>query len=85
VQNHSEIPIDFRLREKLAPTRQRVPGALTSSDRGEGTFGIANDPESRRVILDFESPVTWVGFDYDHAMALADLLIQHANALRGIT
>ncbi len=83
--HHSSEQMARFMREMLGPTREFPRGKLNQSDEGEIKIGIAHDPESKTVIIDFGASVTWVGFTGEQAVEIADLLINHANALRGIT
>jgi hypothetical protein len=68
----------------LGPTGKFPRGKLTSHDEGEIKIAVAADKKNQAVIISFQSQVTWIGFDYDQAMALSDSLRDKANELRGI-
>jgi hypothetical protein len=73
-----------RIAEQLGPTRKFPRGKLTAHDEGEIKIGIAADVKNQTVIIDFGGQVTWIGFDFDQAMALSDSIRDRANELRGI-
>lgn len=64
----SEIMERFYKREKIGPT-----------DEGELKFAVfATDG---KVVIDFNSPVHWIGMNKEQAQELAGLLIKYANKL----
>jgi hypothetical protein len=66
------------------PTGQYPQGKYTEHDEGEITYRVAADVKEQKVIVDFGSPVVWIAFDYDSAMALSEALQKKAWQLRGI-
>lgn len=66
-------------RPKLGATRQHPEGKLNANDEGELRFGIAND--GTHIIINFATPVTWLGLGPVDARDLAKLLISHAEAV----
>lgn len=55
-------------------------GKLNATDEGEIQFGIAADVAANTVVLNFGTPVVWLGLTPDQAIAIADSL--KANALK---
>jgi hypothetical protein len=47
-------------------------------------MAVAADLENQRVILNLGTPVAWVGFTYEQAMALSESFRDRAFELRGI-
>lgn len=85
MSHHSASPLSRAMHEQFGPTGEYPRGKLTASDEGEIMVGIAHDQESKTVIIDFGTPVRWIGFTGEQANEIAATLIKHANALRGIT
>lgn len=65
---------------KFGATGQYPMGKLNQSDEGEIRFGVAHTQD--KVILNFGTPVAWIGFDADQADEIARLLTEHAAAIR---
>lgn len=55
-------------------------GKLNATDEGEIQFGIAADVAANTVVLNFGTPVVWLGLTPAQAIAIADSL--KANALK---
>lgn len=66
-------------KNKLGATGNYPQGMLTNTDEGELKMGIAHTSE--KVIINFGTPVEWIGFDPEQAREIARLLIEHANAI----
>jgi len=66
---------------KLGPTDKHPNGKLNKDDEGEIRFAVGS--HDGNVILDFGSPVAWVGMPPPLARQLAAMLIRHANAIEG--
>ena len=56
-------------------------GPLNRHDRGELTIGILID--KNRIIVDFGTPVAWLGLRPDDARKLANNLLDKAYAMDG--
>lgn len=65
---------------KFGPTGEFPEGKIDESDEGAIQIGITHDKEN--VIIDFGTPVKWVGFPADIAIELANNILQHANMLK---
>lgn len=52
-------------------------GKVAASDEGAIQFGVTN--KDGKVILDFGTPVAWIGMNPQHAADLASLLLKHAR------
>jgi hypothetical protein len=68
----------------FGPTGRFPEGKLCSNDRGEIIFGVAHDPVTAKVIVEFGTPVTWLGLNAAQAMELANSLLKHARDVRTI-
>lgn len=66
--------------EKAGPTGKFPQGKLTPEDEGElrMRLGVQNG----KIVLDFGSPVVWVGMGPDDAAALAGRLMALAEDLK---
>lgn len=84
----SELPSVFKDEAELmgfGATGDFPMGKLNDTDEGEITMGVAADPQTKRVIVNFGTPVAWIGFTYDQAMALSESFRDKAFELRGIS
>jgi hypothetical protein len=68
------------LNSSVGPTGGYPQGKLTKSDEGELAFAVGN--RDGKVVLDFGSPVAWIGMDPAQALALASSLAAHASKAR---
>lgn len=64
----------------LGPTGQFPEGKLTQADEGEIKIGVTS--YQGKVIIDFGSPVTWIGFTPELADQLAQSLLEKAAKAR---
>lgn len=55
-------------------------GKIRADD--QGVTDIAIGVRAGRVVMLFREPVTWLGFDYETAIALADSIRDRAEALK---
>lgn len=81
------LPDDFRReadRLGLGKTGEYPMGKLNEEDEGAITIAVAADSTNQRVILNFGSPVAWIGFTYEQAMALSESFRDRAFELHGI-
>jgi hypothetical protein len=78
---HSNDPNDSLLPKEVRKTLGRTgafpEGKLTPHDEGELKFAVHT--ADGKVILDFGTPVAWLGMSPELALNLAALLIQHAQ------
>ena len=65
----------------LGPTGSHPSGKLNGHDEGGINIGIG--AKAGKVIMDFGTPVSWLGFDPGHARALAASLTNYADAADG--
>lgn len=63
--------------ESLGKTGEHPRGRLTPTD--EGGTKIAVGSKNGAVVIDFGTPVAWIGFSSDEARQLAESLIKHAD------
>jgi hypothetical protein len=61
------------------PTGKFPEGKLNEDDKGELQMRVGTDTKNKKVILDFGSPVTWLGLDPEGARDLAKLLTDAAD------
>lgn len=66
---------------KLGATGQHPEGKMNTHDEGALQFGVSND--GSHVILNFGTPVVWLGMGAADARALAKTLISHAEVVEG--
>ena len=84
MSNHSSTPGDFEhhMREILdkpliGATGQHTQGKLTPHDEGGIQFAVGS--KDRKVVINFGTPVAWLGMPPEQAVELAQLLISHAR------
>lgn len=65
--------------EKIGPTGQFPNGKIRKDDEGEIRFGVNHT--NGTVIIQFNSPVTWLSFYPHQARDLAKLLLDQATEL----
>lgn len=75
-----ELLEDQQLRQ-LGPTGKFPEGQLNEDDEGE--IQIAIGIEGDKVILNFGTPVAWMGFTPEQADQIAYALIEKATKVRG--
>lgn len=71
-------------RLKLGATGNYPQGKLNDADEGEIQVAIAADTKEGKVLINFGTPVSWIGFDFGQAIAIANSLRDKAHELRGI-
>lgn len=88
MSHHSENPEDIRKLRKmiedvsaLGPTQKFPHGKLVPADEGEIRFAVAH--AAGKVIIDFGKPTAWLGMQPEQAIALAEAIKRHANAVSG--
>lgn len=64
--------------EKPGPTGDYPHGSLGPSDRGALQIGVAHDRKGN-VILNFGTPVDWIGMPPENAINFARLILRHAG------
>ncbi len=67
------------LNEKLGKTHQHPEGRLTPQDEGAIKFAVG--VKDGKVIIDYGTPVSWIGMPPEQAMELAQLLIKRAQSI----
>jgi hypothetical protein len=67
---------DFK---RFGKTGQFPQGKVCESDEGELTMGVAADIQQRTVVLNFGTPVLWLGLPPAQARELAASLIEKAD------
>lgn len=73
---------DVEEAEIVSGPKGRVPRAkLRDGDNGNIQIKIGSDPESKTVVLDFGTPIAWIGFSADDARDIAKVFVNLANGL----
>ena len=63
----------------LGPTGKFPHGKLTDDDAGQIQFSVGRKDD--RVIMDFGTPVKWIGMTADDAREVGRALIKHAKKI----
>ena len=81
MSHHGKEPDhDFKIGAgKLGMTGQFPDGKLTTSDEGQIAFGVGD--HEGKVIINFGTPVVWMGMSPQEAVEFAELLIKRARAI----
>ncbi len=66
---------------KLGPTGDHPDGQISKDDEGALNIGITADKEKGIVILDFGSPVKWIGLSPEDVYGLTKVMIERANEI----
>ena len=72
------------LRNKLGAMGEYPEGKLNETDEGAIQFGVLHDPATGKVLLNFGTPVSWIGMNAGQAAKLGNTLIKHARDVRVI-
>jgi hypothetical protein len=80
--HHSSTPLDDSLIAslKLGKTKQFPEGMLNKHDEGEIRLAIGQ--KDGKVVIDFGTPVAWIGFTAEQADDIANTLREHARECR---
>ena len=70
--------------EKLGATGEHPKGKLREDDEGALKLAVGVDPNTLNVIIDFGTPVAWLGMTPDDATDLAAVLIKQAGEARAM-
>lgn len=65
--------------DMVGPTNEYPAGKLTEKDKGGIRFDITTQED--KIILNFYSPVQWLGLTAEDAFALGKSLIRRADAI----
>lgn len=65
--------------EPLGKTGEHPRGRLTPTD--EGGIKIAVGSKNGAVVIDFGTPVVWIGFSPAEARQVAESLLKHADSI----
>ena len=71
---------DVFRKANVGPTGQFPDGKMSKHDEGEIAFAVGHP--NGKVVIDFGSPVAWVGMEPQQAVALAQTLLSHAKKAR---
>jgi len=69
--------IEEGFKQKLGPTGKFPEGKLTTHDEGQIRFSVFS--KDNKVIIDFNSPVHWLGMGPNEAIDLGNALIKHGR------
>lgn len=64
----------------LGPTGEFPEGRLTEKDEGEITIMIATVKD--KIIIEFGTPIVWIGMNRDQATAFGKMLVKKANKIK---
>lgn len=67
----------MKKRPKFGATGEHPQGKLNKSDEGAIQLGIAH--EKGKVIIQFGTPVAWLGMPPREALEFANLIVEHAH------
>ena len=67
--------------DRLGKTGEHPRGLLTPTDEGGIRFAVGS--KNGVVVIDFGTPVAWVGMPPGQARALAESLVRHADHIEG--
>ncbi len=71
----------MKIKPKTGKLGSFSEGRVHSSDEGDIRFGVAADTAHGVVIINFSTPVAWLGLPPDTARQLAALLIAKADEI----
>ena len=69
-------------KQKLGATGEFPEGKIDPSDKGAIKYRVGADQKTQFVIMEFGTPVTWLGLKKNDAIALANSLVIHALTLK---
>ncbi len=69
--------------QKLGPTDKFPQGRINSNDKGEIRMSIFPDEESKVIIVEFGTKLSWIGMPPGQAREMGEALIRHANEMEG--
>lgn len=56
-------------------------GKLGEDDEGVTEIAVGLNMETKTIIIMFENPIKWLGFDKEAAIALANSILEKANSI----
>lgn len=65
---------------ELGKTGEYPQGKLNKDDEGE--IKLAVYEEKGKIVINFGTPVVWLAFDKEQAIALADVLMERATGFK---
>lgn len=87
MSHHGKNPMDEPERKAMSEAMRKIFGEFPEgklNPQDEGAISLMVKHQDGKVLIVFPKPVAWIGFNGDDAMALAQLLIEHAKAV-GVT
>lgn len=82
LMNELRSKLDEETTTKFGATGRFPEGKLQRDDQGEIQFGVACDPATRKVVIEFGTPVKWLATNAEQAIELGELLIRHGKRLK---
>lgn len=70
------------MEEELGATGRYPYGTIDEHDEGELSFKVGSDRDTETVVVEFGKEVRWIGMRPEHAEALAQTLLKHAQRAR---
>ena len=68
--------------ELLGPSGKFPQGKIEAEDEGELKIAVGTHADGKNVLIAFGKKVSWLGFPKDEAILFAELILQHARALK---
>jgi hypothetical protein len=63
--------------------RSYPKGRINADDEGQVSVGIALDPSSNRIIINYFKPIKWVGLDKDAALQMIQTIAKFLTTMTG--
>lgn len=80
MSHQDDFPRNPMLDKLLREVRGEYPdGRLNAHDEGAQLLSITS--VNGKIVMEFPTPTKWIGFTADDAVALANLLIEHARKI----
>lgn len=86
MSHHGDQPLTPEQQAILAQLQGEVQGTFPEGrmhPADEGALMLTIGHADGKVVIQFPQPVLWVGFNAEQAVAIAQLLVQHAQAVSG--
>jgi hypothetical protein len=65
--------------EPFGPTGEFPRGKIHESDEGALNIGVANN--GKEVIINFGTPIVWVGMPVEEATQFANIILKHVKQI----
>lgn len=67
--------------QKPGPTKDFPEGKLNPHDEGGLNIAVGHDKKTGKVVIQFGTPVAWIGMNPKQAMDIGKGIIKHAKKL----